>query len=88
MMLLGGLFLHGVMRRLTISMTLCGVTFPATGAVGSMIPVANANLGPRYAVQVELVAALNTNLDDTIMEVQDLRVSKMRIRGKSKGLRQ
>jgi hypothetical protein len=29
MMLLGGLFLHGVMRRLTISLTLCGVTFPA-----------------------------------------------------------
>jgi hypothetical protein len=28
MMLLGGLFLHGVMRRLTISLTLCGVTFP------------------------------------------------------------
>jgi hypothetical protein len=43
------------------------------GAVGSMIPVANANLGPRYAVQVGLVAALNTNLDDTIMELQDLR---------------
>jgi hypothetical protein len=38
-----------------------------------MIPVANANLGPRYAVQVGLVAALNTNLDDTIMELQDLR---------------
>jgi hypothetical protein len=43
------------------------------GAVGSMIPVANANLGPRYAVQVGLVAALNTNLDDTNMELQDLR---------------
>jgi hypothetical protein len=28
MMLLGGLFLHGVMRRLTISMKLCEVTFP------------------------------------------------------------
>jgi hypothetical protein len=27
-MLLGGLFLHGVMRRLTISLILCGVTFP------------------------------------------------------------
>jgi hypothetical protein len=38
-----------------------------------MIPVANANLGPRYAVQVGLVAALNINLDDTIMELQDLR---------------
>jgi hypothetical protein len=38
-----------------------------TGAVGSMIPVANANLGPRYAVQVGLVAALHTNLEDTIM---------------------
>jgi hypothetical protein len=43
------------------------------GAVGSMIPVSNANLGPRYATQVGLVAALNTNLDDTIMELQDLR---------------
>jgi hypothetical protein len=38
-----------------------------------MIPVANANLGPRYETQVGLVAALNTNLDDTIMELQDLR---------------
>jgi uncharacterized membrane protein len=38
-----------------------------------MIPVANANLGLRYAVQVGLVAALNTKLDDTIMELQDLR---------------
>jgi hypothetical protein len=27
-MLLEGLFLHGVVKRLTISMTLCGVTFP------------------------------------------------------------
>jgi hypothetical protein len=43
------------------------------GAVGSVIPVANATLGPRYATQVGLVAALNTNLDDTIMELQDLR---------------
>jgi hypothetical protein len=43
------------------------------GVVGTMIPVANANLGPRYATQVGLVAALNTNLDDTIMELQDLR---------------
>jgi hypothetical protein len=42
-------------------------------AVGSVISVANANLGPRYAVQVGLVAALNTNLDDTILELQDLR---------------
>jgi hypothetical protein len=41
-------------------------------AVGSVIPVANATLGPRYATQVGLVAALNTNLDDTIMELQDL----------------
>jgi hypothetical protein len=40
--------------------------------VGSVIPVANANLGPRYAIQVGLVAALNTKLDDTIMEPQDL----------------
>jgi hypothetical protein len=48
------------------------------GAVGSTIPVANANLGQRYA-------ALNTNLDDTNMELQDL---KMRTEGKSKGLRQ
>jgi hypothetical protein len=43
------------------------------GAVGSVISVANANLGPRYGVQVGLVAALNTNLDDTIMKLQDLR---------------
>jgi hypothetical protein len=43
-----------------------------TGAVGSVIPVANATLGPYYATQVGLVAALNTNLDDTIMELQDL----------------
>jgi hypothetical protein len=43
------------------------------GAVGSVIPVANETLGPRYATQVGLVAALNTNLDDTIMELQDLR---------------
>jgi hypothetical protein len=42
-------------------------------AVGSVIPVANANFGPCYATQVGLVAALNTNLDDTIMELQDLR---------------
>jgi hypothetical protein len=28
MMLLEGLFLHGVMTRLTISLTLCGVDFP------------------------------------------------------------
>jgi hypothetical protein len=41
--------------------------------VGSVISVANANLGPRNGVQVGLVAALNTNLDDTIMELQDLR---------------
>jgi hypothetical protein len=54
-------------------MTLCGVTFPAVrrpaGAVGSTIPVANADLGPSYAAQVGLVAALNTNLDDTNMEL-------------------
>jgi hypothetical protein len=43
------------------------------GVVGSMISVANANLGPRCGVQVGLVAALNTNLDDTIMKLQDLR---------------
>jgi hypothetical protein len=43
------------------------------GPVGSMIPVVNTNLGPRYATQVGLVAALNTNLDDTIIELQDLR---------------
>jgi hypothetical protein len=43
------------------------------GAVGSVISVANANLGPRCAVQMRLVAALNTNLDDTIMELQRLR---------------
>jgi hypothetical protein len=43
------------------------------GVVGSVIPVANATLGQRYATQVGLVAALNTNLDDTIMELQDLR---------------
>jgi hypothetical protein len=43
------------------------------GAVGSVISVANANLGPRCAVQMRLVAALNTNLDDTIMELQCLR---------------
>jgi hypothetical protein len=43
------------------------------GAVGSVIPVANATLAPRFATQVGLVAALNTNLDDTIMELQDLR---------------
>jgi hypothetical protein len=43
------------------------------GAVGSVIPVANANLETRYAMQVGLVAALNTNLDDTIRELQDLR---------------
>jgi hypothetical protein len=42
------------------------------GAVGSVIPVANATLGPHYATQVGLVGALNTNLDDTIMELQDL----------------
>jgi hypothetical protein len=42
------------------------------GAVDSTIPMANANLGPRYAAQVGLVAALNTNLDDTNMELQDL----------------
>jgi hypothetical protein len=40
--------------------------------MGSVIPVGNVNLGPRYATQVGLVAALNTNLDDTIMELQDL----------------
>jgi hypothetical protein len=28
MLLLEGLFLHGVVMGLTISMTLCGVTFP------------------------------------------------------------
>jgi hypothetical protein len=44
-----------------------------TGAVGSTIPVANANLGPPYAAQVGLVAALNTNLDDSNMDLQDLR---------------
>jgi hypothetical protein len=69
MILLGGLFLHGAMRRLNISMTLCGVTFPA-----DLLELwANANLGPHYAAQVGLVAALNTNLDDTNMELQDLR---------------
>jgi hypothetical protein len=41
--------------------------------VGIVISVANANLGPRCGVQVGLVAALNTNLDDTIMKLQDLR---------------
>jgi hypothetical protein len=41
--------------------------------VGSEIPLANETLGARYASQVGLVAALNTNLDDTIMELQDLR---------------
>jgi hypothetical protein len=44
-----------------------------SGAVGSEIPMANETLGARYAMQVGLVAALNTNLDDTIMELQDLR---------------
>jgi hypothetical protein len=58
------------------------------GAVGSVIPVANATLGPRYATQVGLVAALNTNLDGTIMELLDLRDSKMRTGGRSKGSRQ
>jgi hypothetical protein len=41
--------------------------------VGSEIPLANETLGACYASQVGLVAALNTNLDDTIMELQDLR---------------
>jgi hypothetical protein len=42
-----------------------------SGAVGSEIPLANETLGPRYASQVGLVAALNlnANLDDTIMEL-------------------
>jgi hypothetical protein len=44
-----------------------------SGAVGSEIPLANKTLGARYASQVGLVAALNTNLDNTIMELQDLR---------------
>jgi hypothetical protein len=43
-----------------------------SGAVGSEIPLANETLGARYASQVGFVAALNTNLDDTIMELQDL----------------
>jgi hypothetical protein len=43
------------------------------GAVGSTIPLANTNLGPRYAAQVGLVAALNTNHDDSNMDLQDLR---------------
>jgi hypothetical protein len=43
------------------------------GAVGSEISMANETLGACYAMQVGLVAALNTNRDDTIMELQDLR---------------
>jgi hypothetical protein len=43
-----------------------------SGAVGSEIPMANETLGARYAMQVGHVAALNTNLDDTLMELQDL----------------
>jgi hypothetical protein len=55
-------------------MALCGVTFPVVALeLWGVILVANANLGPRYAIQVGLVAALNTNLDDTIMELQELR---------------
>jgi hypothetical protein len=74
MMLLEGLFPHGVMMGITISMALCGVTFPVVALeLWGVILVANANLGPRYAIQVGLVAALNTNLDDTIMELQELR---------------
>jgi hypothetical protein len=55
--------------------------------VGSVIPVANATLGPRYATQVGLVATLNTNLDDNIMELQDLRDQQDEDR-REKGLRQ
>jgi hypothetical protein len=40
--------------------------------MGSEIPLTNETLGPRYASQVGLIVALNTNLDDTIMELQDL----------------
>ncbi len=43
-----------------------------SGAVGSEIPMANETLGARYAMQVGHIAALNTNLDDTLMELQDL----------------
>jgi hypothetical protein len=42
-----------------------------SGAVGSEIPMANETLGARYAMQVGLVAAINTNLDDTLMELGD-----------------
>jgi hypothetical protein len=58
------------------------------GAVSSVIPVANANLGPRYAIQVRLVAALNTNLETPSWSFRTFVISKMRTGGRSKGLRQ
>jgi hypothetical protein len=59
-----------------------------SGAVGSEIPMANETLGARYAMQVGLVAALNTNLDDTIMELQDLLDQQDEDRRESRGSRQ
>jgi hypothetical protein len=60
----------------------------SAGAMESIIPEIGANMGPRYAGQVGLVAALNTNLDDTNMELQDLRDQQAKDRMEIKGLRQ
>jgi hypothetical protein len=57
-------------------------------AVGSMIPVANANLGPHYAVQVGLSQLSTPTLMTPTWSCKTFVISKMRIRGKSKGLRQ
>jgi hypothetical protein len=58
------------------------------GAVGSVIPVANATLGPRYATQVRLVAALNTTLMTPSWSCKTSVTSKMRTGGRSRGSRQ
>jgi hypothetical protein len=58
------------------------------GAVGTVIPVANATLGPRYATQVGLIAALNRTLMTPSWSCKTSVTSKMRTGGRSKGSRQ
>jgi hypothetical protein len=89
-MLLGGLFLHGVMRRLIISMTLCGVTFPAD--LLELWAALSQWLTQTWDHAMQLKWDLSQLSTPTLMtptwSCKTFVISKMRIGGKSKGLRQ
>jgi hypothetical protein len=89
MMLLGGLNLHGVMRRLTISMSPCGVTFHAD--LLELWAALSQWLTRTWDLAMQLKWDLLQLLTPTLMtptwSCKTFVISKMRIEGKSKGLR-